>query len=82
MIRWEAAIITAVGAVVGIGTGTFLGWAVARAPEDSSSPTRSTLPTAWLALFALLAALAGVLAAVLPARRASRVDVLRAVAAD
>jgi putative ABC transport system permease protein len=82
MVRWEAVIITAVGAVVGIGTGTFLGWAVTRALEDSSSPTRFTLPAAWLALFALLAALAGVLAAVLPAGRASRVDVLRAVAAE
>jgi putative ABC transport system permease protein len=82
MVRWEAVIITAVGAVVGIGTGTFLGWALTRALEDSSSPTRFTLPTAWLALFALLAALAGVLAAVLPAGRASRVDVLRAVAAE
>jgi putative ABC transport system permease protein len=55
---------------------------VTRALEDSSSPTRFTLPAAWLALFALLAALAGVLAAVLPAGRASRVDVLRAVAAE
>jgi putative ABC transport system permease protein len=82
MVRWEAVIITAVGAVVGIGTGSFLGWAATRALEDSSSPTRFTLPTAWLALFALLAVLAGVLAAVLPARRASRVDVLRAVAAE
>jgi putative ABC transport system permease protein len=82
MVRWEAVIITAVGAVVGIGTGTFLGWALTRALEDSSSPTRFTLPAAWLALFALLAALAGVLAAVLPARHASRVDVLRAVAAE
>jgi len=82
MVRWEAVIVTLVGAVLGIATGTFLGWALTRALEDSSSPTMFTLPVAWLALFAVLAAVAGVLAAVLPARRASRVDVLRAVAAE
>jgi putative ABC transport system permease protein len=82
MVRWEAVIVTLVGVVLGIATGTFLGWALTRALEDSSSPTRFTLPVVWLALFAVLAALAGVLAAVLPARRASRVDVLRAVAAE
>jgi len=82
MVRWEAVIVTLVGAVLGIATGTFLGWALTRALEDSSSPTMFTLPVAWLTLFAVLAAVAGVLAAVLPARRASRVDVLRAVAAE
>jgi putative ABC transport system permease protein len=82
MIRWEAVIVTVIGAVLGIGVGSFLGWALTRALEDSSSPTLFTLPVGWLALFALLAALAGVAAAALPARRAGRVDLLRAIAAE
>jgi putative ABC transport system permease protein len=38
-----------------------------------------SLPVGTLAVFALVAVLAGVLAAVLPARRASRLNVLKAL---
>jgi putative ABC transport system permease protein len=82
MVRGEAVIITVIGAVLGLAVGSFLGWALTRALEDSSSPTLFTLPAGWLALFAVLAALAGVVAAALPARRAGRVDLLRAIAAE
>ena len=40
------------------------------------------LPTTMLAVIAIAAVLAGVLAAALPARRASRLDVLHAVTVD
>jgi len=40
------------------------------------------VPIASLAVVVLLAALAGVAAAVLPARRAARLDVLRAIASE
>ena len=77
MIRWEAAIMAAIGTTVGLGLGAFLGWAISR---DLDLP--ATIPVAQLALFAAAALMVGVLAATLPARRAARVDMLRAIAAE
>jgi putative ABC transport system permease protein len=82
MIRAEAVIVAAVGAVPGIALGTLFGWGAAKVLEESSAPTAFTVPIAVLALIAVVAAGGGVLAAVLPARWASRVDVLRAVASE
>jgi putative ABC transport system permease protein len=82
MIRAEAVIVALVGAVLGIGLGTLFGWAAAKVFEHSSSPTEFTLPVGGLAAIAALVVLAGVAAAVLPARLASRVDVLRAIATE
>jgi putative ABC transport system permease protein len=82
MIRAEAVIVAAVGAVPGIALGTLFGWGAAKVLEESSAPTAFTVPIAALALIAVVAAGGGVLAAVLPARWASRVDVLRAVASE
>jgi putative ABC transport system permease protein len=82
MIRAEAVIVALVGAVLGIGLGVLFGWAAARVFAHSSSPTEFTVPVGGLAAVAVLVALAGVAAAVLPARLASRVDVLRAIATE
>jgi putative ABC transport system permease protein len=82
MVRAEALIIAVVGAMLGIGLGTLFGWGAARVFEHSSAPTRFTVPVATLVLVAVMAAAAGVLAAVLPARAASRTDVLRAIATE
>jgi putative ABC transport system permease protein len=82
MIRAEAVIVALVGAVLGIGLGILFGWAAARVFAHSSSPTEFTVPVGGLAAVAVLVALAGVAAAVLPARLASRVDVLRAIATE
>jgi putative ABC transport system permease protein len=80
MVRAEAVIVSVVGAVLGIGLGTFFGWGAARVFEESSAPTRFTVPVVALLLLAAVAAGAGVLAAAAPARMAGRIDVLRAVA--
>jgi putative ABC transport system permease protein len=77
MIRWEAVIITAIGTTIGLGLGAFLGWAISR---DLDLP--ATIPAGQLALLAAAALMVGVLAATLPARRAARVDLLRAIAAE
>jgi putative ABC transport system permease protein len=82
MIRAEAVIVALVGAVLGIGLGALFGWAAARVFEHSSSPTEFTVPVGGLAAVAALVVLAGVAAAVLPARLASRVDILRAIATE
>ena len=82
MIRAEAVIVALVGAALGIGLGALFGWATARVFEHSSSPTDFTVPIGGLAAVAALVVLVGIAAAVLPARLASRVDVLRAIASD
>jgi putative ABC transport system permease protein len=69
------------GAVTGIALGTVAGIALSRALLDQGV-TRLAVPTGMLALYLVIAALVGVLAAIGPARRARRVDVLRAVTTE
>jgi putative ABC transport system permease protein len=77
MIRWEAVIIAAIGSAIGLGLGAFVGWAVSRDLD-----VHPTIPVGQLALAAVAATSVGVLAAALPARRAARTDLLRAIAAE
>jgi putative ABC transport system permease protein len=79
-IRWESVIIALQGTLLGIVTGIFFGWALVRALRDEGIE-RFTVPFGTLLVVVVLAALAGVLAAVLPARRAAKLDILRAVEA-
>jgi putative ABC transport system permease protein len=81
MIRWEAVIIAVLGAVFGLVIGWFFGWAAIRALKEQGI-TEFSIPGAQLLAYVLAAAVAGVLAAILPGRRASRVDVLRAIATE
>jgi putative ABC transport system permease protein len=76
VIRYEAVITAEIGGVLGVVLGVFLAVLVSRAIDDFSL----AIPWVLLALLLLAAAAAGVLAAVLPARRASRLDVLEALA--
>jgi putative ABC transport system permease protein len=80
-IRWEAVIIAVQGTLLGLVIGTFFGWALVKALHDQGV-TVFRLPVASLLAVVLLAALAGALAAVLPSRRAAKMDVLRAVVSE
>jgi putative ABC transport system permease protein len=81
MIRWEAVIIAVLGAVLGLAVGVFFGWTIVRALA-SQGISEFTLPAGQLLLFVVAAGLAGILAAVLPGRRAAKVDVLRAITTE
>jgi putative ABC transport system permease protein len=81
MIRWEAVIIAVLGAVLGLAVGVFFGWTVVRALRNSGI-TDFSVPVGTLIGFVVFAAIAGVLAAVFPGRRAARIDVLRAVTTE
>jgi putative ABC transport system permease protein len=81
MIRWEAVIIAVLGAVFGLVVGSFFGWAVVRALKDLGI-TVFSIPSGQLVGYVLAAAVAGILAAILPGRRAAKVDMLRAIAAQ
>jgi putative ABC transport system permease protein len=79
MIRWESIIITLLGAVLGLGVGAFFGWAAVSAMGDIGVD-RLSFPAFRLSMFVVVAGLAGVVAAILPARRAAKLNVLEAIA--
>jgi putative ABC transport system permease protein len=81
MVRWESVLIAGIGAVTGTVVGLAFGVALVTALEDEGVPELA-VPGPRLAVYVAAAAVAGVLAALAPARRASRVDVLRAVVTD
>lgn len=79
MITVEAVVISMFGALLGIAVGTGLGAAVVQALRDQGI-TQLALPWADLGVYVALAAVVGLVAAVLPAIRAARTDVLAAIA--
>ncbi len=81
MIRSESVILAVFGAVIGIIVGTCLGIALVSALH-SQGVTDTVVPIPNLVVFLVLAALLGLLAASWPARRAARLDVLAAIAAE
>ena len=78
VIRGESVLIALLGTVEGLVVGVLLGWAVV-ASLRSQGVTELSVPLTLLLVVALLATLAGVLAAAGPAHRAARLDVLRAI---
>ena len=78
-VRWEAAIVATFGGLMGVVVGTVLGVAGSLATPDSFITTVD-VPYATLAVYIVVAGLAGLLAAVLPARRAGRMNILDAIA--
>jgi putative ABC transport system permease protein len=81
MVRGEAFTVALFGTVGGVGLGMFLGWAMVEALAGEGF-TSFAVPTGSLAVVLALGALVGVVAAVRPARRAARMDVLSAIAAE
>jgi putative ABC transport system permease protein len=77
MIRHESVVTALIGAVLGIAVGLFLAGLATAAL--SGEGLRFALPVGSLIAFTVVAAVAGVLAAMGPARRASRLDVLHAL---
>jgi len=77
MIRYESVLTAVLGAFVGVGVGVLFGYAITTALSDEG--LAFALPLGQIVVFMLLAVVAGVLAAVFPARRASRLDVLQAL---
>jgi putative ABC transport system permease protein len=78
MIRVEAVIIAVLGALLGLVVGILFGWALQRALSDVGI-SQLAIPVAQLVFMLIVAALIGVIAAILPARRASRINVLEAI---
>jgi putative ABC transport system permease protein len=77
MVRHESIVTALMGTALGIGAGLFLAALVTRALADEGIPF--AVPAGSLAAFTIAAVLIGILAAILPARRASRLNVLEAL---
>jgi putative ABC transport system permease protein len=80
MVRAESVITALIGAVLGLVLGVVFAVVVSRPLADEGFVL--TFPIGTLLILAVLAAIAGVLAAIPPARRAAKVDVLRAVTTE
>ncbi|MFN8161656.1 MAG: FtsX-like permease family protein [Solirubrobacterales bacterium] len=78
VIRYEAVITALIGAVLGLGLGVVFAALVSRPLADQGFTL--SYPVGQLIAIMVAAAVAGVLAAIGPARRASRLDVLEALA--
>jgi putative ABC transport system permease protein len=81
MVTVEAVVISVFGALLGVVVGSGLGAAVVQALADDGID-RLVLPWAGMGVYLVLAALVGVLAAVLPSIKAARLNVLAAIAHD
>ncbi|MET7455690.1 FtsX-like permease family protein [Streptomyces sp. NPDC005574] len=83
MVRWESVLVAAFGTVGGLTLGVFLGWVLVKASDETTdSAFAFALPPLRLAIVALVGLTAGALAALRPARRASRLNMLRAIATE
>jgi putative ABC transport system permease protein len=80
MVRWEAVIISVFGALLGLALGVLFGVAIIQALADDGIVF--AFPAGQLVLFLVLAAVAGLFAGWFPARRAGKLDVLRAVQSE
>ena len=77
MIRQEGIITALIGAALGLPLGVFVAAVIVQGLSDMD--VRFSLPVVIITVFAIVAMIAGTLAAVLPARRASRLNVLQAL---
>jgi len=80
-VRWEAMIIALFGTLLGLAVGVFFGWSIVDA-LSTEGIDQLVIPVPTLLIVATIAAVAGVAASVLPARRAARLDVLGAIASQ
>jgi putative ABC transport system permease protein len=79
MVRWESLIVALFGTLSGMILGLFSGWGLVEA-IGKYGPSQFAVPTIQLAVIVVVGGVAGVLAAIRPAQRAARLNVLQAVA--
>jgi putative ABC transport system permease protein len=78
MVRWEAVLIALYGAIIGVAIGVAFGVALVRALRDQGF-TVIAVPIPRLLLALVVAFLLGIVAAIGAARRAAKLDILKAI---
>ncbi|RKT16190.1 putative ABC transport system permease protein [Streptomyces sp. 1114.5] len=82
MVRLESVVISLFGAGIGLLLGCFIAWAINGTLKSSLAGLTTVVPYGQLALFLALAGVVGLVAALWPARRASRLDILSSIKTD
>jgi ABC-type antimicrobial peptide transport system permease subunit len=77
MVRYESVITSVIGGLLGVGVGLVFGWILTKGLSDQG--ISFSVPVGFVIVVLIVAAFAGVLAAILPARRAASLDVLEAL---
>jgi putative ABC transport system permease protein len=80
MVRWESVVISVLGTIGGVALGVFLGWGLVTAASQGAFSISFAPPVAQIVVVAVVGGAAGMLAAIRPARRAARLDVIGAIA--
>jgi putative ABC transport system permease protein len=78
-VRWESVITSMLGAVIGVVLGLFSGYLLVLSLRDQGV-TVFTVPIASTIVILLVSFFVGVVAAIVPARRATKVDIIEAIA--
>mgnify|MGYP001812007519 FL=1 len=78
MIALEAGVVSLFGALLGVVVGIAFGWLAVTAIPDTVID-RLSVPIPTLVIYVAIATIAGLLAALVPARRAARLDILEAI---
>jgi ABC-type antimicrobial peptide transport system permease subunit len=77
MVRYESVITSVIGGLLGVAVGLVFGWILTKGLSDQG--ISFSIPSGFVIVVLIVAAFAGVLAAILPARRAASLDVLEAL---
>ena len=78
MVRWEALITAVFGALLGVAIGTGIGYGVVASLADDGLGSFA-LPAGQLLIWIVVAGIAGLIASIGPARKAAKLDVLKAI---
>lgn len=81
-VRWEAVVIALYGTVLGLAVAVFFGVSLVQALKAGDQLTNLAVPVPTLVVVVVAAGCSGVLAALWPARRAARLDILRAISVE
>jgi putative ABC transport system permease protein len=76
-VRYESVITSIIGAILGIVVGVVFAWVVTS--RFAGQGITFSIPGTQLIVFLVLAVIVGVIAAILPARRAAKIDILQAI---
>ncbi|MUK02134.1 FtsX-like permease family protein [Vibrio cholerae] len=82
MLAVEAVLIAGVAALLGSGLGVIYGWLGAQSALGGTVPVVASVPVGQISLVLATAVIAGLLASVLPARRAARLSPVAGLASD
>ncbi|MFD5464673.1 ABC transporter permease [Kitasatospora sp. NPDC127059] len=82
MVRLESLLIALFGGLVGIGLGILTAWAAIRTLADDLKGISTVVPPVQIACFLLAAAVIGLLAALWPAHKAAKLDILGAIKSE